>query len=235
MCELLHTSKKNGLETRGSPRLNVISVRTSISPSITSVLLRQRDQACVLDPATSADSEFPAGLECGADRPAPGGTLRSESWRTQPRSVALGVWCPSGHLSKKSAHQPGVADRHAKEILARCPRLGQMYSIIGLANARSDRVIRHRPVKGSARVSSCRPDQLRQSDYLPAEPYQYPEWRVPGRARLPRRYRAARGSAGAVPNSNILPIGASEAHKIVDRGLVDARVPGLVSDETSEV
>ena len=36
-----------------------------------SFLRCQRDQACVLDPAASADSQLPAELECGADRLAP--------------------------------------------------------------------------------------------------------------------------------------------------------------------
>src|SRR6516162_180527 len=55
-----------------------------------SLLRCQRDQACVLDPAASPDSEFPAELECGADGPAPGGPLRCQGPRAQPRHAARG-------------------------------------------------------------------------------------------------------------------------------------------------
>src|SRR6516162_288605 len=54
-------------------------------------LLRwQLDQACVLDPAASADPEFPAELERCADRPAPGDSLRHQGRGAQPGPVALG-------------------------------------------------------------------------------------------------------------------------------------------------
>src|SRR5437660_12743580 len=56
-----------------------------------SFLRCQRDQACVLDPATSADAQLPAELECGADRLAPGGPLRCQGWRAQPRHAAMGT------------------------------------------------------------------------------------------------------------------------------------------------
>src|SRR6516225_3658589 len=56
-----------------------------------SFLRCQRDQACVLDPAASADSQLPAELECGADRLPPGGPIRSEGRRAQPGRGAVGA------------------------------------------------------------------------------------------------------------------------------------------------
>ena len=56
-----------------------------------SLLRCQRDQACILDPAASAEPKFSAELECGSDRPASGRPLRHEGRRTQSRPAALGL------------------------------------------------------------------------------------------------------------------------------------------------
>src|SRR5262249_10141997 len=48
---------------------------------------RERDQARLLDPATSANPELPAELECSANRPA----ARCQGQRTQPRPATVGL------------------------------------------------------------------------------------------------------------------------------------------------
>jgi hypothetical protein len=72
-----------------------------------SLLRCQRDQTRLLDPAGSADTQHQAQLECSADRPSPGGSLRREGWRAHPRRDALRARAVlgEGHQSRLREHQ----------------------------------------------------------------------------------------------------------------------------------
>src|SRR5262249_19794854 len=56
-----------------------------------SLLRCQRDQVNLLDPARSADPKHPGQLERRTDRGSPGGPIRSEGRKAEPRRDALGA------------------------------------------------------------------------------------------------------------------------------------------------
>jgi putative SOS response-associated peptidase YedK len=79
---------------------------------------RQRDQARLLDPGASTDSQLPAGLESSAYRPAAGCPVRSKDGRAQPRCAAVGLGALLGQRSQSrfsniNAKAEGIENRPA--------------------------------------------------------------------------------------------------------------------------